>query len=572
MESRLKELESENSYLRHIIGEFDKEGLQLNNCLHQIMLNNLPFTAWMKDTSGKFIAVNKHFEELNGKTSAEIIGKTDFELFDSESATEFISEDEYVKSNKTTLTKIHSIERNGQKEFLEKYKSPIINIDGKVIAIFGISVNVTSQFISDRKNFQQELTESAEKFRLIAENLPGVLYLCKNDEKFTTIYANANILGLFGKSSEEFVNQKVFFTDFYHPDDKNYIFEEVDKALEEQRSFRLIYRIKSENDTYKWVEERGGGIFIDGKLLYIEGIIYDINDRINLEEELKQLNSELEDRVFQRTAQLDDALDELRSEVQMRRRVSEELLEAKEELAYLLAKEKELSRLKTRFISMVSHEYRTPLTVILTSTYLLERYFFNNEEKNFRDNLSRIQESVQSIIRLLEDVITIGKDDEASQILKIEKFNIVSLINELVQETRIICKPYQVIEFKTEKNRIEVESDPLLVRRIFSNLLNNACKYSDEGTKIELMLVDFELNFHIYVTDQGIGIPEEELCYLYEPFHRFSNALDQQGTGIGLTIVKRSVELLKGEISMTSKLGNGTEFCVKLPKYVLSSQ
>jgi PAS domain S-box-containing protein len=519
---------------------------------------------------GIYIINESNYEYVNPRF-CEITGYT----FDELTSPEFRFETLLTDESKIFMKERLNL-RLQNKPIGNNYEITIINKKGELVELEVITANIGKndeiriqgimRDVTSRNKSIRNILENSEKFRLLAENMPATVYICQNDEKYSTIYINEHIYDLSGYSKLEFLSGDINFTDIFHPDDYKMIYDNVNKALFEKSNFHLIYRIIDKNKNIRWVEEFGAGVYIKEELQSIEGVMFDISKRLNLEKELRELNSELESRVLARTSELDNTLKKLKYENDERKKISEELNQAKDELTFLLAKEKELSTLKSRFISMVSHEYRTPLTIILTSTYLLDKYFEQNNQQLFKENLKRIQDSVQNIIKLLEEVLSIGKEDALFSDSKKTQVNFISLIGEIINEIRINQPVERQFIFEKDIQNLTLNIDPLNIRHIFTNLFSNAAKYSPNDKPIQIIINNDTENIIVKVIDSGIGIPDDELEFLFTPFHRFANVGTIQGTGLGLTIAKRAADILNAKITVKSKLNEGTEFNVIIPK------
>jgi len=241
---------------------------------------------------------------------------------------------------------------------------------------------------------------------------------------------------------------------------------------------------------------------------------------------------------------------------------------ASEEMRKAMEKEKELNELKSRFVTMVSHEYRTPLSTILFSAGLLEKYGFQWSEEKKQTHLQRIQTAVIQMRALLEDVLLIGKA-EAEQIkFKPELMDLEKFCREIVEEEQERALNQRIITLKmTDLGLSKVWMDEKLLRHILSNLLSNAVKYSptDSVVELELACLDDDSAACFRIKDRGIGIPVADKERLFEMFHRGKNVGNIPGTGLGLAIVKRAVDLHEGEMTVESEEGVGTTFLVRLP-------
>lgn len=265
---------------------------------------------------------------------------------------------------------------------------------------------------------------------------------------------------------------------------------------------------------------------------------------------------------------LESAYVELQKEVDVRKETEKELIIAKDAVLKSLENEKELNELKTRFISMVSHEYRTPLTVIMSSTYLLNIFYQQNQKAEFDKQLKRVQVSIQGMTNLLDSVLAIGRIDSGRQKLTPKKTNLTEPITEAIMILETVDKYKHPIHFHKSIEKTAIETDVVLLSHILNNLLSNAAKYSPEGSEIIVELGEQGINYLISITDSGIGIPEDDIEHLFDPFFRAANSATISGTGLGLAIVKRYIGVLNGEIFVQSQLNKGTTISFTLPKYL----
>lgn len=226
-----------------------------------------------------------------------------------------------------------------------------------------------------------------------------------------------------------------------------------------------------------------------------------------------------------------------------------------------LEREKELNELKSKFVSMASHEFRTPLSTILSSVYLIEKYTGTEQQQQREKHINRIVSAVSSLSDILNDFLCVGKIEEGKMQANLKIFNLRKLIEELIDDWSDQLKPEQKILYEASGNEF-VELDPFLIRHILQNLVSNAIKFSPENRSINISSNCSQDSVVLTVIDQGIGIAREDQKHLMERFFRASNATNIQGTGLGLHIVSKYVELLNGKISFQSELGSGTCFRV----------
>ncbi|MBL0183429.1 MAG: PAS domain S-box protein [Chitinophagaceae bacterium] len=266
---------------------------------------------------------------------------------------------------------------------------------------------------------------------------------------------------------------------------------------------------------------------------------------------IEELNDELEGKVELRTKQLKETLAEL--EV------------SKDELTKALSKEKELSDLKSRFVSMASHEFRTPLSTILSSASLVAKYTETEEQEKRDKHILRIKSSVNNLTGLLNEFLSIGKIEDGKIIANNINFNIRELIAALCTELEGIAKKDQEIAYEHEGNEM-VFMDPSLLRNVITNLLSNAIKFSSENGIIKVTSVVTADEVILTVQDNGLGISKEDQEHLFERFFRGANVTNIQGTGLGLHIVGRYIEIMDGKIEFFSELEKGTRFIITFKK------
>jgi PAS domain S-box-containing protein len=251
----------------------------------------------------------------------------------------------------------------------------------------------------------------------------------------------------------------------------------------------------------------------------------------------------------------------------LQKSVSESLFRLKNSemsLKQALEKELHLNDMKSRFVSMASHEFRTPLSTILSSIYLLEKYTTTEQQNSRLKHAGKIKEAIQHMNSLLEDFLTLGKLEEGKAVVATTDFSISRLVNDLVEELAPLKKNGQTIQLQFT-GPDHTTSDKKIIKNILTNLLSNAFKFSDENKNIRLLVDITAGKIVLVVKDEGIGISKEDRMHLFQTFFRGRNAQNIQGTGLGLNIVQRYVELLKGEINLESELGRGTIVRVCLP-------
>ncbi|GAB5466210.1 MAG: hypothetical protein Kapaf2KO_16460 [Candidatus Kapaibacteriales bacterium] len=298
-------------------------------------------------------------------------------------------------------------------------------------------------------------------------------------------------------------------------------------------------------------------------------IMRDISHLLESRKKEEEANKELQKKVLERTSQFEDAMSELRQEIKIRLNIEKEMKRAKRTLEDNLTEEKKLSELKTRFVSMVSHEYRTPLTIIFTSADVLEYLYEKQDKLLFQKNLDRIKASVNSMVSLLEDVLLAGKNEYSMIEKNIESVTLPNMLEEIIEEVKVGKNSDYDISLKVDKSITEINTDKVLLKHIIRNFLTNAQKYSDEKDEIEVSAKfrNSDKRVDIAVIDKGIGVPKDDIDSLFEPFFRSGNVEARSGTGLGLSICKSYADALDAEIYVDSEEGKGSIFGILLPVY-----
>jgi PAS domain S-box-containing protein len=301
---------------------------------------------------------------------------------------------------------------------------------------------------------------------------------------------------------------------------------------------------------------------VDGQLL-VMAFISDVTERKKAEEAVKRSEeqllvyaSELEKKVRARTEDLNSTIREMEKEVVVRKKAEEEARKA-------LERERELNELKSKFVSIASHEFRTPLSTVLSSASLINQYKERGEYDKIDKHVNRIRTSVNHLTSILNDFLSLGKLEEGKVSIAREQLNVNDFLTEIRDEMKLVLKEGQRIEINAAAGTIS--TDARILRNILFNLISNSSKYSDGGKTIYLNATRENGKIAFSVVDEGIGIPVEEQKHMFERFFRATNAINIQGSGLGLNIVKRYLDLLDGSIDFKSEYGKGTVFKIVIP-------
>lgn len=350
----------------------------------------------------------------------------------------------------------------------------------------------------------------------------------------------------------------------YHHVHHKHVDHFIDKSEKRQMGHgRELHGVKKDGSLFP-VEAGLNPFEIEGER-YVMSLVIDISVREETQKQIRELNTQLEEKIKVRTRELSNSVEDLKhlnldlEEEIKRRKVAERKIKD------ALQKEKELNELKTKFLSLVSHEFKTPLSGILTSATLTEKYKKEDQQEKREKHLVTIRNKVHYLNNILNDFLSIERLDSGRGQYKFANFSLKRLINEVIYNANITLKDGQEIAYPKDIEDVELFMDEKILELILSNLLGNAIKYSPENTLIKF-LVSFEgelIKFDII--DQGRGIPEKDQKHIFERYFRAENALLDQGTGIGLNIAKTHLENLGGSIEFVSKENKGTTFSLKVP-------
>jgi len=374
--------------------------------------------------------------------------------------------------------------------------------------------------ITERKLAEAALQQTKERLDLAMQS--SAISIWEWDARRGTIYLDAALAQMTGEEPRERYLTFEEFVPLVHPDDIETVRQAHDDCIKGLRPlYRIEHRLRMAGGDWVWVLSRGRVVehAADGSALRMTGTNVDITQR---------------------------------------KRAEVELLTA-------LQREKELSEMKSKFVSIASHELRTPLATILSSAELLEHYSESLSAEDRLKMLHGIQGAVKRMNAMIEDVLIIGKAEAGALQYEPKPVDLRDLCHKVVEELRGGVAKQHVIQFDHPFARDTLNLDEKLLRHILTNLLSNAVKYSPPGSTVTLLLTERDNQAVIEVGDQGIGIPPEDQARLFESFHRASNVGNRQGTGLGLVIVKKAVELHGGSISIDSKVDAGTRISVRLP-------
>lgn len=326
---------------------------------------------------------------------------------------------------------------------------------------------------------------------------------------------------------------------------------------------RDLYGIKKNGEEFP-VEAGLNPFEINGKK-YVMSLVIDISIRKETQRQIRELNSELEGKIKIRTKELEESIEKLQKVNLSLEQEVKKRKEAENRMKVALQKEKELNELKTKFLSLVSHEFKTPLSGILTSVVLAGKYKLEEQQDKREKHFNTIRNKVHYLDNILNDFLSIERLESGKVNYKFTDFSLSKLVNEVIYNANVTLKSGQEINYPQNIENIMLHQDEKILELVLSNLLGNAIKYSPENTSIRFEIKLDENRISFIVSDNGIGIPEKDQKHIFERYFRAENALLNQGTGIGLNIAKVHLENLGGTIEFKSKENEGTTFTVALP-------
>lgn len=542
-----------------------EENLKQQQAFLQTVIDTDPNLIFVKDQTGHYLLANKAIADYYNKTVADLKGKRDVELHpDADAAQEFQRQNQQVIDTRQSLFIPNEQQQHPTRGavWLQWQKQPIYLSERASFGVLGVGVDITNriqselareqtnqelqalnleleqrvtdrtaelvstveqlhQEVRDRQKIETALRESEARFRTMADSSPMMLWM--SDVEGQANFFNQSWLTFRGRTHQEECGTG--WTEGVHSEDLNHCLSVYQSACAAHQDFEIEYRLQRFDGEYRWVLDRGKPRFTPaGAFIGYIGSCIDISERKQAEDE---------------------------------RRLAEN------EIRKALQKERELNELKSRFVSMISHEFRTPLTTIQTATDLLKYYEWSQDEK--LERYQQIYTAVQHMTQLLEDVLLIGRAEAGKLDFNPKRLDLRKICQQLVSDFQMGAGSQHHLTFSVKGAVQEAWIDQKLLRQILTNLIANAIKYSPEGERIDVRLEYVSDRVILQVQDRGIGIPQAEIKLLFEAFFRASNVGVVQGTGLGLATVKRCTDIHQGTIAVESEVGKGTVFTVALP-------
>ena len=389
--------------------------------------------------------------------------------------------------------------------------------------------------------------------------------VCITDNKGVIVMNNSSLEDIFGYKSGELKNKKIdiLIPEIYRNSHQNHF----TSYFKRPKKFK-----KGKGRDFFGLHKNGKVINVEIGLNYFEykdkiyakALITDISTRKEEELKIRNLNLGLELELTQQTKELTHAVVQLKkSNKTLKEEIQKKIL-AENKAQQAFQKEKELNLLQTKFLSVASHEFKTPLSGILTSTTLIDKYKNTGQYKNIEKHIQTIKKLVNQLNSVLDDFLFLEKTETEKVTYQLYKFHFCDFFKDIINNSKTVLKDGQKIEFIQCNSNVEVYQDKTVLNIIIRNILYNAIKYSPVNSTIKIK-VNTNDKISIFIEDNGIGIPSDDQKHIFKRFFRAKNALHFQGTGIGLNIVKHHIEELGGSISFKSIENKGTIVNVKIP-------
>lgn len=390
------------------------------------------------------------------------------------------------------------------------------------------------------------------------------------NEQQTITVVNSSALQMFGYSKGELVNQhlEILIPQKYKRNHSTHFKSFLGtKEKRQMGSGRDLFAVHKEGYIFP-IEAGLNPLEIRGEK-YIMALVIDISLRKHQELEILELNTKLENKVKERTRNLKITVDELEKINNELDKENKKRIEAEQKAKVALKKERELNELKTKFLSLVSHEFKTPLSGILTSSMLLAKYKLTEQQDKREKHLSIITNKVHYLNNILNDFLSIEKLEKGEVKYDLKKCSLNNTINETVQGLHLLLKSGQQVIINNLIEEDILFQDPKILALAMSNLLSNAIKYAPENSKIILKTMQKDGVTTFQVIDHGLGIPEKDQKNIFQRYFRAENVLLNEGTGIGLNIVKSHIENLGGLITFVSEENKGSTFTLQFPNHAV---
>ncbi|MFT4757338.1 MAG: PAS domain S-box-containing protein, partial [Vicingaceae bacterium] len=477
------------------------------------------------DSHGLVNEWNQTSEKITGFKKEEVLGKDLVGTYITEDYRKAVKLvlDNALKGKETANFEFPLFSKDNQRVMVLLNSSTRRNADGKIVGVLGVG-----QDISQIHKLRTETEAVATELRQFIETANAPIFGIDADGKVNEW--NQTSEKITGFKKEEVLGKDLVGT-YITEDYRKAVKLVLDNALKGKETANFEFPLFSkDNQRVMVLLNSSTRRNADGKIVGVLGVGQDISQMDNYK-------TNLEDTVKKRTFELENSLE----------------------------REKELGKLKTSFVAMASHEFRTPLAAIQAATDVILKYKDKLSQEDIEKRLFKIKREVNDMKIMLEDILIIGKAESQKLQFNTIKQNLVDLVKNIVSDYQLTQEEEREVIYKISMDKIMLNVDPKWIKHIILNLLSNALKYSKSPDITIIEIRQEENEVMLSVTDQGIGISEKDQESLFEPFHRGTNVGNIQGTGLGLSVLQTAIDLHKGKIKVESKLNNGSTFIVSLP-------
>jgi PAS domain S-box-containing protein len=389
--------------------------------------------------------------------------------------------------------------------------------------------------------------------------------ICIVDKQGTILMNNSAMEDIFGYGRNELLQQNIdrLLPDTYKSAHRKYLQQYFISPYVKSRGGISVFQGLTKNGNLIDIEI-GMNHFNYQGIDYAKATITDISFRKGEEIKIREQNYRLQLEVKKHTAELRETVSQIKKANKKLNQEIKKKIAAENKANKALHKELELNQLQTKFLSVVSHEFKTPLSGMLTSATLIDKYTAELDSPNIKNHIQTIKKLIFQLNTVLNDFLNLEKSDAKNVKYELTFFNICELLDQVIQNSGTIMKPGQHFVIEKPEADIEIFNDQAIMTLILRNLIYNAIKYSHENKVIKVS-IKLKRDLFISIQDKGIGIPEADQAHIFNRFFRAKNALHFQGTGIGLNLVKYHAERLGGQIYFRSKEDKGSTFTLRLP-------
>lgn len=404
-------------------------------------------------------------------------------------------------------------------------------------------------------NFFEESIEEA--FLILFEGASEGVVVVNSSKKI--VATNAAARALFGYHKDELEGKQLnsLIPEKYHEEHNHNVLEFMRHSKKRTMGKGLsLYGLHKDGSEFPL--EAGLNPFVLHGHKYVMALITDITVLRDQEQQIIDLNEHLEEKIEERTSSLIKVIKLLQQEVAIRLASENNANEA-------LKREQDLNELKTRFLSLVSHEFKTPISGILTSATLIAKYTTTDQQEKREKHLDTIKAKVKYLNTIIDDFLSLERIDTGKTFYNITSFPLSKVLNEVIYDANMYLKDGQRVNYPHNADDVMVSFDEKTLELSLSNLIHNAIKYSGENSTINILVKQNDQLLTISIIDEGIGIPANEQPFVFDRYFRAQNVLSNPGTGIGLNIVQNHLKNLGGTVGFTSELGKGSTFTINIP-------